>query len=380
MRTYRVGFFGRGTSPTDGGSDTLLQTLTEKISARRGGPDGIELEIVPVPWNAWSHRRRPLRYAWGRLARCFGGEMPQVDLRPLCRRWRLDLAYFAAPAFVRIDIPFVFTVWDLGHRTIPDFPELRANVRDPWTHREALYRSMLGQASFVVTGNATGAAEIRDFFGVAADRIVAVPFPNPDFSPVAEETPPWLPERPFFFYPAQFWPHKNHVTLVRAIAAAAAAGQPVPDLVLAGADKDNAGHVKAVAAALGVGTHVHFPGFVSRGELKGLYRRAVGLAYPSLLGPNNLPPQEAAVLGCPAILSDLPGHREQLRGGALYVSPLDPGAWNEAMQKLMGDPAQRTALAACAQVAVADCTVDAYVARIMEVLTRVAAVRTLWGV
>lgn len=377
MRTYRVGVFGRGTAPTDGGADTLLQTLDAKLRATGELAGG--LELVPVPWSAWSHRRRPLRYAWGRLVRGFGGELPQVDLRPVCRELRLDLAYFTAPAFARIDIPFVFTVWDLGHRTIPDFPEFRANPRDPWTHREALYGSMLGQASFVVAANATGSAEICGHYGVPRDRVVALPFPNPDFSGETETVPSWLPARPFFLYPAQFWPHKNHVTLIQAIAGFARAGRNAPDLVFTGSDKGNAAHVRALAAKLGVGERVHFPGFVSRGELKALYRRATGLAFPSLLGPSNLPPQEAAVLGCPVILSDLPGHREQLGDGALYVSPFNAAGWGEAMEQLAGDAALRSTLAARARFAVAGCTVDAYVAGVGQLLARTAATRALWG-
>lgn len=375
MRRYRIGVFGRGTSATDGGADVLLTALGDRL-AEIGGRE--EIEIVPVPWSAWSHRRRPWRYLWCRVVRCFGGELPLVDLRPVCRRLRLDVAYFMAPAFARIDIPFGFTVWDLGHRTIPEFPEFRTNPRDPWTHREALYRHMLGQASFVVTGNNAGAAEARELFGLSADKVVPLPFPNPDFSTVMEEVPVWLPAEPFFLYPAQFWAHKNHVTLLSALADLATKGKPVPVLVCTGSDKGNLAHLKAVAASLGIADKVLFPGFVTRGELKALYRKAAGLAFPSLLGPNNLPPQEAAVLGCPMLLSDLPGHREQLRDGALYVSPLEAAAWGEGMVRLMTDESLRKTLVERAKSAVAGCTMEAYVERVGTVLARLVAERRLW--
>lgn len=374
MRRYRIGVFGRGTSAQDGGADVLLNALGTRLTEIAGGED---IEIVPVPWSAWSHRRRPLRYLWCRIARCFGGELPLVDLRPVCRELRLDLAYFAAPAFARIDVPFVFTLWDIGHRTIPEFPEMRSG-RDPWTHREALCRTMLGQASFVVTGNDTGAAEARELFGLSAEKVVAIPFPNPDFAAVAEEVPPWLPAEPFFFYPAQFWVHKNHFTLLGALADLSAKGKRVPNLVCVGADKGNLAYLKTVAASLGIADKVHFPGFVSRGELKALYRRAVALVFPSLLGPNNLPPQEAAVLGCPMLLSDLPGHREQLGDGAVYVSPLDAVAWGEAMNRVASDEAFRSTLVTRAKSAVAGYTMEAYVTRVGALLARMVAGRRLW--
>lgn len=374
MRRYRIGIFGRGTATSDGGADVFLKALNAQY-ATLGANEAVE--IVQVPWSAWSHRRRPVRYLWCRVVRWFGGEVPLVDLRPVCRRLRLDIAYFAAPAYARINVPYVFTLWDIGHRTIPEFPEMRTG-RDPWTHREALCRTMLGQASFVVTGNQVGAAEARELFGLSADKVVAIPFPNPDFSEVAEEVPAWLPAGACFLYPAQFWAHKNHHTLIGALAHLRAMGRPVPHVVFVGADKGNSAHLKRTAAELGVVDRVLFPGFVSRGELKGLYRRATALVFPSLLGPNNLPPQEAAVLECPMLLSDLPGHREQLGDGAMYVSPLDPAAWGEAMHRVATDGALRAGLVERAKRVVAPYTAEAYVARIGELLSRLVAGRRLW--
>lgn len=353
----------------------MLGTITGE--ARSLSPGG-EIEVVPVPWEAWSQRRSPLRYVGSRFLRRFGVEIPEVDVRSVCRRMRLDLAYFTTPAFVRIDIPFIFTLWDVGHRTIPEFPEMRSG-RVPWTQREALCQRMLSQASYVVVGNRTGADEAREFFGLSAQKIVAAPFPNPDFSTVAEESPRWLPEQPFFLYPAQFWPHKNHFTLLKALVFLSTSGRPVPHLVLTGSDQGNLAYLKTAAAAMGVAPWVHFPGFVSRSELKMLYRKATGLVFPSLLGPNNLPPQEAAVLGCPIILSDLAGHREQLGEGALYAPPLDAEAWGCAMQRLMSEAELRAALASRAKIAVAGYTPEAYAAQIGQLLVRLATCRMLWG-
>jgi len=347
--------------------------IAEKFPA--AAADG-GVEFVPMPWNAWSHRRRPIRFFWLKLLRCLGTEIPLVDLRPVCREWRLDLAYFAAPAYARIDIPFVFTLWDLGHRTIPEFPEVRS-ARDPWDQREAMARRMLTQASYVVVGNEAGAAEACGLYGVDRKRVVALPFPNPDFSSVTAVAPAWLPATPFFLYPAQLWPHKNHHTLLQALALLARRGVEI-DLVFVGSDKGNAAYLKATAAELGLAGRVRFGGFVPRGELKALYEKAAGLVFPSLLGPNNLPPQEAAVLGCPAILSDSPGHREQLREGALYVPPLDAEAWAAAMFRVLSDPGLRAGLADRAKAAVATCTMEAYASGLHRLFSELAKRRLLW--
>lgn len=374
MRIIRIGIFESETTPTDGGANTLLKALRERLPHL---PQDQAIELVPVPWSEWSFRRRPFRFAAMRLLRPLGVELPLVNLRPVCRRLRLDAAYFPSPAFVQIDVPFVFTFWDAGHRTIPEFPEVRC-ARDPWTQREAMYRQLLPQASFVVVGNETGAMEAASLYGVLRERIAVLPFPNPDFASISSTPPAWLPTRPFFLYPAQFWPHKNHATLIRAMALLARQNIAA-DLVFVGSDKGNGPYLKDAAAEFGVSDRVHFGGFVSRGELKALYERAVGLAFASLLGPNNLPPQEAAVLGCPVLLSDLPGHREQLRDGAHYVDALDASAWAAAMANLLRHPEQRQTLAIQARLAVAGCTGEAYAAGLQRLFLEMARRRGLWG-
>jgi glycosyltransferase involved in cell wall biosynthesis len=375
MRKIRIGIFGRDTAPADGGADTLLTMLASQILA---SADDATIELVPVPAAASSHRRQPGRTLRRKLASWLGREIAPVDLRPVCRQLRLDLAYFAVPIFAEIDVPYIFTLWDAGHRTIPEFPEVRT-AGDSWAQREALCRTMLPRASYVVVGNRTGAEELAAFFGLDRARVVAIPFPNPDFGNVPAVVPAWRPSRPYFLYPAQAWPHKNHHTLLRALALLRSQGGPEADLVFVGSDKGNLAYLKSTAAALNLGDRVHFGGFVSRGELKALYQGAAALTFASLLGPNNLPPQEAAVLDCPTILSDLPGHREQMGDGALYVSPLDAVAWAAAMRRILSDAPLRADLVTRARRAVAGCTLTAYAGQLNRLFSELAARRLLWG-
>lgn len=372
MRPIRIGLFQRETSPVDGGADTLLRMVGARLASL---PAGEAVELVPVPWAEWSYRRQPFRQVRVRLARWLGEEIPWADVRPVCDDRRLDAAYFEAPAFVEVTVPFIMAQWDVGHRTIPDFPEVRSG-RDSWAQREAIARRMLPQASAVIVGNRTGADEVVELCGVRRDRVAVLPFPNPDFP--AATVPDWLPAGPFFLYPAQAWPHKNHVTLLHALLVLKQ-GSVAANLVLVGSDKGNLGHLRATAEALGVADRVHFGGFVSRAELRALYEHAAALAFASLLGPNNLPPQEAAVLGCPMILSDLPGHREQLGGGALYAPPLQPVAWAHAMQQILADAALRAKLVAAARQAIAPCTLENYVAGLGGLFAELALRRRLWA-
>src|SRR5207249_4800394 len=118
--------------------------------------------------------------------------------------------------------------------------------------------------------------------------------------------------REFLFYPAQFWPHKNHVNLLLALDLLRGSAGVELDLVLTGSDKGNLNHVTKTAVALGLTSQVHILGFVPKADLRELYREAVSLTFASFFGPDNIPPLEAFALGCPVVAAAVPGSEEQL--------------------------------------------------------------------
>jgi hypothetical protein len=79
------------------------------------------------------------------------------------------------------------------------------------------------------------------------------------------------------------------------------------------------------------------------------------------------------------ILSDLPGHREQLGAGALYATPLAPEAWADAMHRILTETDLRAQLAQRARAAVAGCTVENYAAELGRRCAALAAHRRLWA-
>src|ERR1043166_2005499 len=94
----------------------------------------------------------------------------------------------------------------------------------------------------------------------------------------------------FLLYPAQFWPHKNHLRLLQAAKLLHERHGWDGTVVCCGSDKGNIGYLQQRAKALGIQHKVHFLGFVKRSELLALYRGAFALCFPSYFGPDNLPP------------------------------------------------------------------------------------------
>ena len=68
---------------------------------------------------------------------------------------------------------------------------------------------------------------------------------------------------------------------------------------------------------------IHLGPVVERGRLKWLYANAKATVSMSVLESLSLTPIEAASVGCPVVLSDIPVHREIFGDDALFVAPED---------------------------------------------------------
>lgn len=254
------------------------------------------------------------------------------------------------PETVPTAVPYMVFIWDLMHRGLPFFPE--CSQRGAWVRRENLFGRLIHRAAILGVGTEVGKREIMDCYQVPEGRLHVLPYPTPKFALEGRALPAAAPGSlvaglgDYVLYPANFHAHKNHVTLLRAIALLRDRHGLVLEVVLPGADWGNRDHVKTVTAQLGLDRQVHFVGFVSRDELAGLYRGARALVFSSLLGPDNIPPLEAFGLGCPAIVADIPGAVEQMRGAALLFSPTDEAALAEAILKVHRDRGLRDTLVA----------------------------------
>ena len=185
-----------------------------------------------------------------------------------------------------------------------------------------------------------------------------------------------LPER-YLFYPAQFWPHKNHLAIVEATALLAAGGDAV-DVVLAGTwsgalREQTHRRVIERARELGVEGRLHILGYVPNEDMPALLAEAVALVMPTFFGPTNIPPLEAWLLGVPVITSDLRGIREHMGDAAVLVDPASPAALADGMRRVWTDTGLREELVERARPRLADYTPEAHrlrVARVVEAARR----------
>ena len=313
----------------------------------------------------------------------FHGNGRQTRLEQVARDNRIDFMWFVGAEAIQVDIPYCAIVWDLQHRLQPWFPEVSANGQ--WNHREAFYSSFLRRAALIITGTTAGRGEVEKFYGVPAERIRILPHPTPRFALNAEPvTDSGVLARyglspGYLLYPAQFWPHKNHANLLRAVAHLRDHEGLSFEVVLVGSDKGNEQHVRQLANHLGLDGQVHFLGFVALEDLVVLYQNAFALTYQSFFGPENLPPLEAFALGCPVIAANVAGAEEQLGDAAILVEPENVGQIAEAIRTLYNDPSLSDELVRRGRERAFARTADQFVRGVFSFLDDFENIRHCWA-
>jgi glycosyltransferase involved in cell wall biosynthesis len=250
-----------------------------------------------------------------------------------------DLVYFVSPTEKSSSLQqlnFIATVWDTCHRDMPEFPEVRAFHR---LHaRERYFRHQLSPALLTLTDSEASALSLERRYGIDRERLLPMPFsPAPllatDESPEPTEILRKYSLDPgYFFYPAQFWAHKNHVRILEALVRLNAAGFR-PIVVFSGGNQGNRGHVEGFARRNGLDQQVRFLDFVPAEDMPGLYRGCQAVVMPTYFGPTNLPPLEAWVFGKPLIYSSL--FSEHVGNAAILVDPDDSASLAAALKSCL---------------------------------------------
>lgn len=174
--------------------------------------------------------------------------------------------------------------------------------------------------------------------------------------------------RPYVLALSNTQKHKNLEVLLRAFADPQMAGL---DLVLFGSA--TAGDFAALG--LTVPDNVRFAGRVDDGELRALMEGAVALAFPSTTEGFGLPPLEAMLLGCPAVVAPCGALPEVCGQGSLYAAPHDPAAWRAQLLMLASDAGVRAHWSDMGRKQAARFTWRAASLRLAEVLQAVLAPR-----
>ena len=102
----------------------------------------------------------------------------------------------------------------------------------------------------------------------------------------------------YVFYPAQFWAHKNHMYILKAVKILRETKNIDVDVIFSGSNKGNLDYILNKAKQFGVDDLIHYVGFVPNSQIPYLYKQSLSLVMPTYLGPTNIPPLEAFFYNC----------------------------------------------------------------------------------
>jgi glycosyltransferase involved in cell wall biosynthesis len=275
-------------------------------------------------------------------------------------------------------LPFIRTVWEANHRIHPMFPEYSyARFTFDGLDRNMAYS--LARASYVVVGTKEGKQQLVSMFGVHESKIRVIPFPTPVLATSntcsASES---STRNSYLFYPARFWPHKNHVVILAAMKILQDKWNIKLCCVFSGADEGNLKYVLQYAEKLGVRDQVEYVGVVPEEDLALLYRGALALVYASAVGPDNLPPLEAMSLDCPVITAEVPGAREQYGDAALYFDSMSEQDLAERIKELLQNNLVREQLIHRGRQRAESWTARDYAREMISIFDEFAAVARAW--
>jgi glycosyltransferase involved in cell wall biosynthesis len=270
----------------------------------------------------------------------------ELKLDKIFKKSNIDLVYFLSPTDLALALNcygYIFTLWDLCFLDHPEFPEVYINRE--FERREKLYRLAILKAVAVTTDSEFTKDNLIRKYGIVKERVISLPLlPSSEIMNIPKEelkrnfikiNEKYKINGKYIFYPAQFWPHKNHLYILEGLKLLKEKYRVEIHALFSGFDKGNLRFILSKAKEFGIENLIHYIGFVEDKELPYLYSQAIALVMPTYFGPTNIPPLEAFALGCPVLYSDLPGLREQVEGAALLLKLDDPESFCQGLLSIL---------------------------------------------
>jgi glycosyltransferase involved in cell wall biosynthesis len=150
--------------------------------------------------------------------------------------------------------------------------------------------------------------------------------------------------KPYFIVSNQFWKHKNHFVVLKALKLLSAS-QDKFQLVFTGKESDYRhpeyfAEITAFIKDNNLASSVLSLGFIDRSEQLQLMANSIAIVQPSLFEGWSTVVEDAKVLNKYILVSDIPIHREQITGNAVFFDPNSPDDLAAHMQKALDNGVQ----------------------------------------
>ena len=272
-------------------------------------------------------------------------QLTRIAIKPSSRLsslYGVDLLFcpFSSPHLAEEGLPVAAIFYDLQHLDLPGF--FSQEERD---HRDRFLQDLVYQAHRIICISDFSKYSLAKHFNTTEGQLISIPIciherlvPPSDQLKTKTLADLNLEDNQYIFFPANFWPHKNHRML---LAAYSIYRHHHPtravDLVFTGALEAPQRELGEIVTHLGCADHVHFLGFLGEEAITCLWQGCRGLIFPSLYEGFGIPVLEAMWFDKPVACSHF-GSLPEVGGDAvIYFDPRQPEAIAGAIAQLAHD-------------------------------------------
>jgi len=231
----------------------------------------------------------------------------------------------------------VLCIHDIQHEIYPENFSLKIFSSRYWRYRVSIKLSDLIQVSSKAIYD-----DLKKFIPDCINKVFIAEegFNDEKFSPKSEESIPIILQnkniRNFIYYPAQFWQHKNHITLIRSLNLLKTYDlDNIPYLICSGKDYGTLTNCKKLSKELNV--KFLYVGFLTREELIWCYRNSITTISSSYHESSCLPLKEAIACGVKSIaFSDIEANKNlNYLPNVFKFDPFDEKSIAQAILKII---------------------------------------------
>jgi glycosyltransferase involved in cell wall biosynthesis len=246
-------------------------------------------------------------------------------LRPIMNRFEADVMHhpFSFLNPLNLTIPSVLTFQDMQHEFFPEyFSPYEMKVRNEF------YRPSAEQATRIIAISKHVKSCLVEKYGTNPEKIDVIYIGyNPAYRIL--DDPAGLEEvrmkyglrKPFMYYPAATWPHKNHKTLLAALKIMKERYRFDGLLVLTGIAMQAHDKILGEIGRLGLEDEVKVLGYLPYDDLPRVYNLARVMVFPSRFEGFGIPLVEAMACGCPVACSNVTSIPEVSGNAGVFFDP-----------------------------------------------------------
>jgi glycosyltransferase involved in cell wall biosynthesis len=221
---------------------------------------------------------------------------------------KIDLVLFTHPSpdsMLLRKTNFIYTIWDMCHSDHPEFPEIRLNREH--LSRENIYSLSCGTATAILVESETTKNIISERYNINRNKIFKINLYYNKFLNISENPSEKIKNVisiEYFFYPAQFWAHKNHRYIVDFLKLMKKNNNKSYKVVCSGANKINKNYIDKIIKENNLTEDFIVFNYLTNDEVIQLYKKSFGLIMPTYVARSTLPLYESFFFQKPVFYSN----------------------------------------------------------------------------